>query len=378
MGPAIPVEVCELIIDYVALENIAPLPSGLAPQYHFQRRRYHLSTRILVNGKRKLEQTAKHLKANVAKASVIRELYVCSPPRPYSEGQDTHSFSHWSHLFPLRLSGVIPALDKIILVDLNWRFLHPSFFVIAPQLTSTVTTLWMYNLSLTNPGRLTALVSMFPSLQALEVVSITFDSPKRSDSGLRRTAHLPNLHRVKLTRTSHIGHVLSWLSEKACNLRSLAVDVHEPLQPLRDLLLRLPLLSELHMSFARFPGANFDEFIGSLDFGTLRSLRSLTVDAENDSIPALVGPLSSAKKDTLGAITLQLQTRIGNAPQFIADAAPRWAALDASLSEFKNLERVTVRLRAPEGDYAIEGLLPKTHSRRIANITLLDFDEWPW
>lgn len=279
---AVSVEVCEVIIDYVALENNAPIPSGLAPQYQLQRRqldlvscaltcrawlprsRYHLATRTLINGRLKLEQTTKLLKASPSQAALIHDLYVCSPPRPYSSLEDSHSFSHWSHLFPLRLSGVILNLEKLVLVDLNWRFLHPSFFVVAPRLTSTITTLWMYNLSFNNPGRLTAVLSMMPSLRTLEIVSANFDSSKRSDSGSRQISDFPDLQEVRLRRTSHIDPLLSWLSSRVRSLHSLALDVHKSSGPLCEFLREVPLLSKLHISFAsRVPDAKLDEFIGA-------------------------------------------------------------------------------------------------------------------
>ncbi|EKM60001.1 uncharacterized protein PHACADRAFT_170587 [Phanerochaete carnosa HHB-10118-sp] len=390
---AVPVEVCEVIIDYVALESTAPVPSGLAPQYQFRRRymdlvycaltcrawlprsRYHLSTRTFINSRQKLERTTKFLKANPSMAALIRDLYICSPPRPYVYDHDSHSFTHWTHLIALRLSGIIPALNKLVLVDLNWRFLHPSFFVVAPQLTSTVTTLWIYSLSLSNPGRLTALLSMFSSLQNLDLVNVIFDSARRSDSGLRKAADLPNLQRVRLKRTVHLESVLSWLSPRARSLRSLAVDVHTPYQPLRELLLQLPLLSELHLSFARSPGTKFDDFIGNLNFSRLHSLHSLAVRAENDSIAALARPLSTMNGAALNTVALHLQPRMITVYQSVAGATPGWASLDEELSKLAKLKNITMHLKAPEGDYPIQDLLPRAHKRGIVNVTPFKFEE---
>lgn len=281
--PLLPVEVCEVVIDFVAAESSACIPSsGLAPQYQLRQRQmdlvacaltcrawlarcvYHLSTRLLINSRRRLDEVAQLLKDDSTAATSVRALYVCSPPRPYHPGDKDQRFSQWSHLMPLRLLGLLPSLDKLVLVDLNWRHVHPSFFLLAPKFTHTITTLWVHGLFFDSPSKFTTILAMFPLLQELRSIDIHFDSLRKTSLGPQVLA-FEHLRSVDLLSTSHVAPIASWLSSRTPHLRTLRIDVTERTDALRDWLRACPALSELKLVFNYLPLAEITGMIGACE-----------------------------------------------------------------------------------------------------------------
>lgn len=287
--PHLPIEVCEVVIDFVAAETSTLIPAGLAPQYQLRQRHldliacaqtcrswlprcaYHLSTRIHIASRSRMERTVEVFKADPIRSSLIRTVYICSPPRPYNPAEHEGAFSSWSHLLPFRMGGVFPHLEKLVLVDLNWQNLHSSFFLLAPKLTCTVTTLCMHGLHFESPWKLASILDMFSSLHDLTIVGAEFPSGRLRNMA-RRGSNRPNrpctvssLRSVTIRRTSDIAPVLSWLSslESAALLESLRLDISEPMEALQKLLIKCAGLSRLDLDFGPSIGSNVCDFIGS-------------------------------------------------------------------------------------------------------------------
>lgn len=267
--PVIPIELCEVVIDFVASENATPtILSGLAPQYQLRHRHldlvacaltcrawlprsaHHLSSRLFVNSQPRMEEAAELMKRDRVRALVIRTLYACSPPRPYSPEHEGR-FSHWSHLLPFRMAGILPNLENLVLVDLNWRYLHPSFFLLGPKFTNTVTTLHIFGCQFDSPWKLVSILAMFPSVRDLSIAGAQFFSGRRGSVNLDQPCKAPSLRSVELKGTPDISPIISWISSlrSAASLDSLSLDVSEPMDSLLHLLSRCTALTILSLNF---------------------------------------------------------------------------------------------------------------------------------
>ena len=271
-SPILPIEVCERVIDYVAIESAAFISSsGLAPQYQLRQRHmdlvacgltcrawlvrsvYHLSTRLMIHSRRQLEEVAQLLKDNPRRSTSIRSLYICSPPRPYMPQDGDQRFSQWSHIVPTLLFGHLPSLDKLILVDLNWRHFHPSFFLLAPKFTQPVTSLWIHRLLIDSPTKFTSILAMFPSLCELRVTIMVYSdsSPGHPIGPRSKKVTLNALENIDISATSRIAPIISWLSGRTPHLRTLNLNILQACDSLPSLLQQCPRLSELTLKFAR-------------------------------------------------------------------------------------------------------------------------------
>ncbi|KIP06156.1 hypothetical protein PHLGIDRAFT_469192 [Phlebiopsis gigantea 11061_1 CR5-6] len=392
-SPALPIEVCERIIDYVAIESAAFVPSsGLAPQYQLRQRHmdlvacgltcrawlarstYHLSMRLMIHSTRQLEQAAQLLKENPARSTSIRSLYICSPPRPYTPQDGDQRFSQWSHIVPTLLYDHLPSLDKLILVDLNWRHFHPSFWLLAPKFTQPVTDLCIHRLLIDSPVKFISLLAMFPSLRLLQVTTMVYFDSSRSAAISPRTKQviLNDLEEIDISSTSQITPILSWLSGRTPHLHTLKLNLLQACDSLPSLIHQCSFLSDLQLKFARLSAEDMRVTWGSLDLKEIKALQYLRLEGDEDQLTSFAECLPTLRSAEVKEISLSLASPVLHSLDTIRAAAPRWQLLDSLLTKksYPKLERVVFVVKTVMDDYAAQELFPLAYSRGVLVIRI--------
>lgn len=406
-APTLPLELCEMIIDFIAASSSAYVPSGFAPQYQLRQRHgdlvacaltcrawaprslYHLSSRLLINRRVRLESMSIFLQTRPSRAAQIQLLYVCSPPRPYNP-EDYDSFSRWSHLrlVPMRLAGLLTGLQRLMLIDLNWRGLHPSFFMLFTKF-APVTSLWMHQVYFDNAARLVSVLGALSSLRELTMVGVHFDD-KAPEFHIRsgRAPRQPALSSVTIRSMPDTNLLIPWVLESRSSLKSLTLDIVQSTDALPAALLQLPVLRALSINFL-LPKKGVDKMMGTLysccahaltgrstplkaqlDLSRCEELEELSLRANQNYLSTLPKLLFTMPSNKLSRLILSLPS--ATIPEDDHSLIERWKSLDMFLSKFTHLRQVSFATSNSSGFSIARHLLPTLSQRGMLAFKIRD------
>lgn len=177
--PQLPVEVCELIIDFVNASFV-----GFNHETDIERRntlracslvcrcwrprsQLHLYHFVVLDDKKQLELWARSIRQNPELATYIHDVSL----RGNRDGLKFPSgVEQWTSLIALALSS-LTQVDRFTLKWCDWRFLHPSFFTMVSSIPS-ITQLILTSIQLHSSRELVHFFHSFPNLQCLLLLDV--------------------------------------------------------------------------------------------------------------------------------------------------------------------------------------------------------------
>lgn len=196
--PPLPVEVCELIIDFVndsfvgfssasdKARRDALLACALTCLAWRVRSQIHLYDALILDAKTQLQACLNCLQANPALGPCVRLLTL----RGNRTGDQFPSgVEHWTSLVAFALRA-LPNLDELALKWCDWSCLHPSFFVMMSDMRS-VTRLILAGVEFRSAKELIFLFFAFPCVTYARVVDVRCATVHPHFSVRRTKATLP-------------------------------------------------------------------------------------------------------------------------------------------------------------------------------------------
>lgn len=146
---------------------------------------------------------------------------------------------------PMRLAGLLTGLQRLMLIDLNWRGLHPIFFMMFTKF-ATVTSLWMHQVGFDNAARLVSVLDTLSSLRELTMVGVHFDD-KSPDYYTRsgRFSRQFALSSITIRSMPNTNLLIPWVLESRPSLKSLTLDLVQATDDLPAALLQFHVLRAL-------------------------------------------------------------------------------------------------------------------------------------
>lgn len=177
--PTLPVEVCELIIDFVNISFVGfssasdkarrdtLLACALTCRAWRVRSQIHLYNSLILDAKTQLQACLNSLHDNSALGPYVRSLTL----RGNRTGDQFPSgVEHWTSLVAFALRA-LPNLDELVLKWCDWRCLHHSFFVMTSDMLS-ITRLILAQVELRSAKELVLLFFAFPCLTFARVMDV--------------------------------------------------------------------------------------------------------------------------------------------------------------------------------------------------------------
>ncbi|PSR83467.1 hypothetical protein PHLCEN_2v5739 [Hermanssonia centrifuga] len=157
---------------------------------------------------------------------------------------------------PMRLSRVLPNLEALLIMDLDWRNPHKSFFMFLAGF-STVRILQMDDVYFDSPRRLLQFLSFFPHLNTLKLNGIQYGGgiPSSFHAGGVRPKLQLHMDSVEILQIAEDWHVMEWLNRSVLSTNSICIQISKLLgsriSVFQKFLDRNTSLRKLSISFAR-------------------------------------------------------------------------------------------------------------------------------
>ncbi|KZT00403.1 uncharacterized protein LAESUDRAFT_764680 [Laetiporus sulphureus 93-53] len=157
-GPSFPLEIFELIIDFVWPDRQALFACSLTCKAWLHRSRHNLFYSIQLRRQEHLTQLSSMVEAEPRLGRIVRELFVV----PY------HMQSQLFGSFPFTLGGQLPNVNRLR-IDIRrdyYPYVHPDFFCAFSRFSS-ITTLEIHRIQFPTFGDYVMLVCALPRLTSL-------------------------------------------------------------------------------------------------------------------------------------------------------------------------------------------------------------------
>ena len=214
--PELPLDVYELIIDFVWPDREALLACALTCRAWYARSRSNLFYRVELYNLNQLSQFSAQLAADKRIGHALRELYVT----PY------HAQSQLLGEFPFALAGQLPAVSRLR-IDIRrdfYPYIHPEFYSSLSRFAS-VTTLELWRVQFPTLGDFAALVCALPGLRSLACWRVDWVKKTYDARALRDCKQCLKLNSLELRDMDWSEAFADWLfmAVTVQDLRSISV-----------------------------------------------------------------------------------------------------------------------------------------------------------
>ena len=200
--PELPLDVYELIIDFVWPDRDALLACALTCRAWYARSRSNLFYRVELYNLAQLSQYSTRLAADARVGHALRELYVT----PY------HAQSQLLGEFPFVLAGQLPAVSRLR-IDIRrdfYPYIAPDFHSALARFSS-VTTLELWRVQFPTLGDFSALVCALPGLRSLALWMVDWVKKTYDEGALRERKQCLRLHSLELRDMEWSEAFADWL-----------------------------------------------------------------------------------------------------------------------------------------------------------------------
>lgn len=200
--PELPLDVYELIIDFVWPDRDALLACALTCRAWYARSRANLFYRVELYNLAQLSQYSAQLAADARVGHALRELYVT----PY------HAQSQLLGEFPFALAGKLPAVSRLR-IDIRrdfYPYIAPGFHTALARFSS-VTTLELWRVQFPTLGDFSALVCALPGLRSLACWMVDWVKKTYDAGALRDRKQCLKLHSLELRDMDWSDAFADWL-----------------------------------------------------------------------------------------------------------------------------------------------------------------------
>ncbi|KZT68633.1 hypothetical protein DAEQUDRAFT_738662 [Daedalea quercina L-15889] len=200
--PELPLDIYELIIDFVWPDRDSLIACALTCRAWHQRSRYNLFYRVALHNLDQLSRYASQLAAEPALGAAARELFVT----PY------YSQSQLLGTFPFALAGKLPCVERLRL-DIRrdfYPYIHPDFHGAFASFAS-VTTLELRRIQFPTLGDFATLVCALPRVHTLACWMVDWVKKTHDVGALRDRKQCLKLRSLELRDVPWSDAFADWL-----------------------------------------------------------------------------------------------------------------------------------------------------------------------